>query len=173
MVQGFARQSGGDLRLSSLPGLGTRAEILLPAHAAVAPPPVPAAAPPAPRATIGRVLLVDDVADVLDSTARFLERAGMDVSAASSGDAALALLARGLRFDVLVTDYAMPGLSGMDLVTLAREMQAGLPAIVMTGFAEVDTDRIADIAAVLRKPFARQALVDAVQALLPATAAVP
>jgi PAS domain S-box-containing protein len=167
MVLGFARQSGGDLRLTSTPGQGTTAEIVLPGHPAAA---VPAPAPAAPaRRGAGRVLLVDDVADVIDSTTRILSKAGFQVTATTSGDAALAVLAAGERFDALVTDYAMPGLSGVDLVTLAREMRPGLPAVIMTGFAEVDTDRIAHVATVLRKPFQRGQLVDAVLDLVMAS----
>jgi PAS domain S-box-containing protein len=163
MVLGFARQSGGDLRLFSAPGSGTRVELVLPGHAAGAA--THAVAPVAPAKGTGRVLLVDDASDVLDIALRFLTRAGFEVSTAADGDAALALLARGERFDVMVTDYAMPGLSGVDLVVLAREIQPGLPAIVMTGFAEVDTSRIASIAEPLRKPFLRQNLIDAVTAV--------
>jgi CheY-like chemotaxis protein len=163
MAQGFARQSGGDLRLTSVVGQGTRVELVLPAFARTC------LLLPDPTQTAdgaGRVLVVDDVADVLDGTARFLRRAGFLVTSAADGDAALALLASGARFDVLVTDYAMPGLSGVDLVSLAREMQFGLPAIVVTGFAEVDLDRISTIAAVLRKPFSAEQLVGTVRQLL-------
>ena len=112
------------------------------------------------------MLLVDDVPDVLFAAGLFLEKAGLQVAATESGDAALALLAAGERFDVLVTDYAMPGLNGVDLVALAREVQPGLPALIITGFAEVDTERMAQIASVLRKPFRRQQLVEAVAGLL-------
>ncbi len=164
MVQGFARQSGGDLRLASVPGHGTRAEIVLPCRTAP-PPPVDAAAGP-PRRSAGRILLVDDVPDVTFTASRFLEKAGMQVTTADSGDAALAVLAAGARFDVLVTDYAMPGMNGVELVTLAREVQPGLPALVMTGFAEVDTDRVARVGGVLRKPFRQQQLVDAILDLM-------
>ena len=110
----------------------------------------------------GRVLVVDDEKDVLYLATQFLEKAGFSVSIARSGDAALGLLATGQRFDALVTDFAMPGLSGGHLVVLAREMQPGLPALVMTGFTEVDTSAIAEFATVLRKPFQRQELVTAV-----------
>jgi CheY-like chemotaxis protein/CBS domain-containing protein len=116
----------------------------------------------------GRVLLVDDEKDVLYLASQFLEKAGFSVSAANSGDAALALLATGMRFDALVTDFAMPGFSGGHLVALAREMQPELPAIVMTGFPEVDTSEIAQFATVVRKPFQRQELVTAVTELIAA-----
>jgi CheY-like chemotaxis protein/two-component sensor histidine kinase len=165
MVQGFARQSGGDLRLSSLPGLGTRVELSLPQYVAKGQP--AAAAPAGPTPPGGRrILLVDDVPEALFAAASFLRKSGLEVATAESGDAALALLAAGARFEALVTDYAMPKMNGLELVTLARDIQPGLPALVMTGFAEVDFSRATHVPAVLRKPFRRQELIDAIARLL-------
>lgn len=86
---------------------------------------------------LGRVLLVEDVSDVLVTTRAILERAGFAVVQAGSGSKALALVAAGERFDVLVSDYAMPGLDGVGLVERARAIRPGLPAVLVTGYAEV------------------------------------
>jgi PAS domain S-box-containing protein len=165
MVQGFARQSGGDLRLSSLPGLGTRVEIALPQHIPMQQGIDAASAGPA-RPGGHHILLVDDVPEALFATASFLKKSGLEVATAESGAAALALLAAGARFAALVTDYAMPHMNGLDLVTLARNIQPGLPALVITGFAEIDFSRATHVAAVLRKPFRRKELLDAIAGLL-------
>ncbi|MGI4940779.1 MAG: response regulator, partial [Janthinobacterium lividum] len=110
----------------------------------------------------GRVLLVDDVAEVLVTTGAFLEKAGFRVAKAGSGDQALAFLAAGERFDALVTDYAMPGMHGLELIEQVRVVQPGLAALVITGFAEVGgADILPESVAVLRKPFQRQQLVEA------------
>jgi signal transduction histidine kinase/CheY-like chemotaxis protein len=158
MVQGFAIQSGGALRLSSRPGHGTVAVLTLPAG--LSPSTEEVCGPIG--VCVGRVLLVDDAAEVLVTTGRMLQRAGLHVTSVQSGDAALAELAAGQVFDIVVTDYAMPGLSGVELIRLAREMQPGLPGLIITGFHEVDISRLEETASVLRKPFARQDLLAAI-----------
>jgi signal transduction histidine kinase/ActR/RegA family two-component response regulator len=157
MVQGFVEQSGGSIHIDSALGRGTRVELRLPV--AVATGRDDATRAPSPELSgWGRILLVDDAADVLLTTAAALERAGFDVTTAASGPLALGLLAE-QRFDALVTDYAMPVLDGLDLVAQARVIQPGLVALVVTGFGDV-TDRRPGVS-FLRKPFKRHELVDA------------
>jgi PAS domain S-box-containing protein len=164
MVQGFAEQSGGRLHLHSLPGQGTMVELWLPIVAAQ-PPPKPAEA--GPRYIHGRVLLVDDSADVLLTTGSFLERAGFDVVRAESGDSALALLTGGHVFDVLITDYAMAGVNGADLIAEARRLLPGMRALLITGFADLRyTDWLPPGTLVLHKPFQRQDLTEALQRIM-------
>jgi CheY-like chemotaxis protein len=79
-------------------------------------------------------LLVDDHPDVLVGIGAFLNAAGYDVVRAPSGDEALACLSSGQRFALLVTDYAMPGLNGVDLVRQALEQFPDLKALIITGF---------------------------------------
>lgn len=140
MVQGFVEQSGGEVHIESAPGKGTKVELRLPAAE-------PASNSNEQQNTLaklrgsGRVLLVDDVADVLVTTGAFLERAGFQVAQAGSGNQALAVLAAGGRFDALVTDYAMPGMNGVELIEQVRVVQPGLAALVITGFAEVGGGR--------------------------------
>jgi len=162
MVQGFAVQSGGEVRIASAPGKGTTVMLWLPAAKLGSSSDEQQSAPGRLWGS-GRLLLVDDVADVLVTASAFLERAGFQVVQAESGNQALAVLAAGERFDALVTDYAMPGMNGVELIEQARTVQPGLPALLITGFAEVGgADALPEAVAVLRKPFQRRELVEAV-----------
>jgi CheY-like chemotaxis protein len=159
MVQGFAEQSGGDVRIKSAKGQGTMVELRLP----VAPPgssfkELPSA--PEKLQGSGRILLVDDAADVLATTTKSLERAGFEVVPAGTGPLALGLAAAGDRFDAIVTDYAMPGMSGMQLIEQIRVIQPELAAIVITGFTELNI--LGEAVEVVLKPFQRRTLVEAV-----------
>ncbi|MBV8613043.1 MAG: CHASE3 domain-containing protein [Acetobacteraceae bacterium] len=167
MVQGFAEQSRGRLHIASTPGEGTTVELRLPPAAADARPEAPQPGQEAPRAG-GRVLLVDDDPDVLVTTEAFLDRAGFQVVRASSGDEALALLARdGERFDALVSDYAMPGLNGAALAVDSQAVQPGLPVLVITGFADVkEAVALPEGTVVLHKPFPREHLITALRGVL-------
>jgi PAS domain S-box-containing protein len=170
MVQGFARQSGGDVRIHSELGKGTRIEIWLP---------VPEGdddVPPTQNAessyAAGRVLLVDDESEVLVTLSSFLKGSGFLVRTVPTGDEALAVLAAGEAVDVMVTDYAMPGLDGMELITQVRQMHPDLPVLVVSGYAEADRlERQASNVRVMRKPFRRTALVEEVGALIAAATA--
>jgi CheY-like chemotaxis protein len=112
------------------------------------------------------VLLVDDHPDVLVTTGAFLEAAGFDVVQACSGDEALARLASGRTFELLVTDYAMPGLNGLDLATQALEQHPTLKVLIITGFPSTTglADRHSSIA-LLAKPFRRAELISQLKSL--------
>jgi signal transduction histidine kinase/CheY-like chemotaxis protein len=159
MVQGFVEQSGGAMRIESSTGKGTRVELQLPAVDPVDGDPVEQRTAPMRLQGSGRVLLVDDAADVLLITAAFLRRVGFTVAKAENGPKALSLLASE-GFDVLLTDYAMVELNGVALIQQARKTRPGLPAVIITGYAEV-SDSLPGGVAVLGKPFSRQSLVDA------------
>ena len=169
MVHGFARQSKGDLRITSTPGRGTVVELWLPGAPALSAPIIRAepAAAPALQGSCGHVLLVEDEAPVRRMLALFLERAGHTVSAVDSAAAALETLAGGLRPDLLVTDHAMPGLSGAELLRLAAARLPGLPGLLVTGYDEV-TERESMPAGthVLLKPFRREAFIAQVGIML-------
>jgi CheY-like chemotaxis protein len=163
MVQGFAEQSGGTLRLTSIPGHGTMVELRLPSaeplHCVE-----PIANVSVAKPLSERILLVDDSLDVLITTGAFLKRAGYSVIQAESGDKALAILAGGERFDALISDFAMPGLTGGDLIAEARDIQPGLAALLISGYAgaTVVDEKPGDIM-VLQKPFQRAQLVAALR----------
>lgn len=113
-----------------------------------------------------RVLVVDDDPDVRRVTATFLRRAGCEVAEADHAHRALALLDAAPATGTLVTDFAMPGMNGAELVLRARAVHPGLPAMVVTGFA--DAEELAclpDDVTILRKPFRRDDLLRALDLL--------
>jgi signal transduction histidine kinase/FixJ family two-component response regulator len=169
MVYGFVQQSGGAIRIDSVVGAGTCVEMLLPAvdgddDLIDAPAPV-AAAPIRSAGIAGRLLLVDDHEGLRATTAALLEDLGYEVHQAHDALAALALLERAdLCIDLIVTDYAMPRISGGDLIERARVMRPGIPAVIVTGYA--DADQIArkpQHVAIVAKPFDAHDLSDALE----------
>ena len=174
MVYGFVKQSGGAIQIRSALGEGTRVEIWLPEHQ---PDPTsdvqgkarsPKAANVA-RAQPLRLLLVDDHDGVRATTAAMLEDLGHTVTQAAEGDEALAVLAADPdAYDVVVSDYAMPHLSGAELIRRARELRPELPAMIITGYADSQSiARRPEGVIVLAKPFTP----DLISAALTATAA--
>jgi PAS domain S-box-containing protein len=143
MVHGFAVQSGGALLLSSQPGAGTSVELWLPRT--LEPAPGPESEEPAARhvsqatGPVLRILLVDDDPLVVAGTIGMLEELGhADVHAVSSAEEALVVLREDAGFDLLLTDHVMPGMSGVKLAALARELYPGLPIVIASGFTELD-----------------------------------
>jgi PAS domain S-box-containing protein len=163
MVYGFAKQSNGAFRLDSEVGRGTTAELWLPrapessgaSHARRgedARRAEEALSPPTPPM---RILLVDDHEEVRCTTKAVLEDFGHSVTEAANGaDALQALNERECDYDVLISDYAMPHLSGTDFLREARKLCPEVPALIITGYAEADTitDRLEGVE-VLLKPF--------------------
>jgi CheY-like chemotaxis protein len=112
------------------------------------------------------VLVVDDSPDVLLTVGAFLQKAGLEVTRVATGDLAMTRLLTGDRFDVIVTDFAMPGLNGLDLLEQAREIDPALTGLIITGFTDPDLLRGQDHIGVLRKPFSRAELVSRVTQLI-------
>ncbi|WP_414643956.1 hybrid sensor histidine kinase/response regulator [Bosea sp. (in: a-proteobacteria)] len=155
MVHGMAEQLGGRLLLDSRLGQGTTAEVWLPTAVAVAvvePAPLPvepkSEGEMAPRSLT--VLAVDDDALVLMNTTALLEDLGHRVVEASSGREALAILEGGEEIDLLITDHAMPQMTGAQLIAEVGQRWPALPVILATGYADLPAG-----AGVLRlnKPF--------------------
>jgi nitrogen-specific signal transduction histidine kinase/CheY-like chemotaxis protein len=165
MVHGLAAQSGGQFLLKSELGRGTTAELWLPlAGGEVASSPPAAAtgdaATPAQRPLV--VLAVDDDALVLINTAAMLEELGHDVLQASSGEAALGILRSGKHVDLLITDHAMPGMSGAQLIALLGQERPAVAAILATGFADAGTGAMVGVRR-LAKPFDQNDLAHAIR----------
>jgi PAS domain S-box-containing protein len=161
MVYGFAQQSGGAIGIASEVGKGTRAELWIPR--ADSAPEAPTSAAGVERAAESlTVLLVDDHEDVRMTTAAMFEDLGHNVIECASGTHATELLRKG-GIDLLVSDYAMPQMSGTDLIRTAREIHPDLTALIITGYAESDEigELPADVA-ILSKPFDLLALSTAV-----------
>ena len=139
MVHGLAAQSGGAMRITSQPATGTTVELWLPMSEAAA------VAKSLPRpASFGdhaagpyRVLVVDDDPLIVASTAAMLEDLGHVVIEALSGARALDMLRLGAKVDVVVTDHAMPGMTGSELARQIRQHWPSLPIILATGYAEL------------------------------------
>jgi CheY-like chemotaxis protein len=164
MVHGLAAQCGGALRLRSSPGLGTTAEIWLPKSAATQTSPDPAAESlglgPVKVAALD-ILAVDDDELVLASTVEMLKDLGHRVRPVGSAREALEWLERH-RFDLMLTDHAMPHMTGAQLIASVRERHPELPAILVSGYAEALDGQMPDTLR-LAKPFSRQQLKDMVQ----------
>lgn len=128
MARGFVEQSGGGLKIESAPGRGTAVRLWFPCA-----PEAVAAAPPPPRRR-GRVLLVEDDAQVRATLAEQLQEQGFRVLAAPDGAAGLAALSGEAEVALLVADLTMPGMDGVALIEAAQQARPGLPAILITGY---------------------------------------
>ena len=167
-VYGIAQQSGGTLRIESREGEGTTVYILLPrAPADPASAGEPAreapAPPPEPQAPRARILVVDDDPDVRGFMEDVLDDLGHDVSACDGGRAALAEVDR-LCPDLLLLDFAMPGMNGAEVAREVRLRCPKLPIVFVTGYAESEQLEAAlgsDVK-VLRKPFSVDELAAAI-----------
>jgi signal transduction histidine kinase/ActR/RegA family two-component response regulator len=153
-VHGLAAQSGGEVRLSSEPGLGTTVSLLLPRAENPAAAVTSGGRVPGAAKVVGlQILLVDDDVDVRSLTAEMLAELGHRPLSAAGADDALQMLEDEAGIDVLLTDYAMPGMDGLELIDLVRQRWPGIRAILITGHAEIDLSKHAQMHPVLTKPF--------------------
>ena len=136
MVHGFAEQSGGRLILRSQKDRGTTAELWLPVAKASAQPVTPAPAVPAKLLRPLTILAVDDDALVLMNTVGMLEDLGHTVFEAYSGKEALEILRREDSIDLVVTDQAMPKMTGTELAKVIRSEWPDIPVLLATGYAD-------------------------------------
>ncbi|NUU38039.1 PAS domain-containing sensor histidine kinase [Pseudomonas sp. C2B4] len=165
MVHGFIEQMGGRFRLKSEKGKGTTAELWLPvakAGAVAGPQALEQVTPQVPRLN---VLVVDDDSLVLTSTCLMLEDLGHRVSIADSGAQALQMLEGDQRFDLVITDMAMPHMSGAQLAQAIQIMMPTLPIVLATGYAE-RLDGFAARLPRLSKPFTQHNLVEIIAAAM-------
>ncbi len=166
MIHGLAQQLKGTLRLFSTPGRGTRAELWLPI------------ADRAPAATVAEsegvatdrrrhatLLFVDDDFLISLSTTALLEDLGHTVVTASSGGEALDVLRTSKPIDMMITDYAMPGMTGLQLAEQARSLRPGLPILLATGYADLPARANLDLPR-LNKPYQQTELAEQIEALL-------
>jgi signal transduction histidine kinase len=163
MVQGLMAQLGGALRLESAPGRGTTVTLHLPAveglAARPAEPTADEARPGASRIDPLRVLVVDDDPLVALGTAAMLEDLGHAVVQAQSAEQALSRIEQGSDVEVVITDHARPGMSGVDLAERLARLRPDLPVILSSGYAEIDGAGLAQRLPRLPKPFRQADLV--------------
>jgi PAS domain S-box-containing protein len=163
MVHGFTAQSGGTMRIRSQPGKGTSVTIWLPRAkegSKAANVDIPLAQPKEARSL--RVLLVDDDILVSMGAADMLLDLGHSVTEAQSGPHALKLLESDAPFDLVVTDYAMPGMNGFELAQRVKERNPKIPIILATGYAELPADRSIEFGH-LSKPYTSKDLAAALE----------
>ena len=163
MVHGFAEQCGGALTIESVVGLGTTVSLWLPVSEHAAEDAMDSDMQSTEEAETPLVILaVDDDNLVLMNTAGMLEDLGHTVFQAGSATDALRMLQQS-RVDMVVTDHAMPGMTGAQLADAIEEAHPGLPVIIITGFAELPPH--ASSRPRLDKPFRQAELARAVNSV--------
>jgi PAS domain S-box-containing protein len=160
MIHGLALQLKGDLKLESTPGKGTTAELWIPVSTSAATHIELDDAMPADAGTLSgpkRILLVDDDVLIAMSSADMLTDLGHEVVEAHSGKEALECLGSGGGFDLMITDYSMPGMTGGDLARAVRAIAPDLPILIASGYAELPPGLDLDVAK-LGKPYTQDQL---------------
>ncbi|HJQ16197.1 MAG TPA: response regulator [Allosphingosinicella sp.] len=163
-VYGIVKQSGGFIFAESDPGKSTSFTIYLPVHSPAAEGPRPPKEKPGGELWgSGTILLVEDENMVRAVAERALTRHGYTVLTAENGEAALEILAREERVDLMISDVVMPTMDGPTTVREARKTHPDLPILFISGYAEeqlrksIDLERVAFLA----KPFSVQKLAEA------------
>jgi len=165
MVDGLTAQSGGKLIVQSVPGRGTTMELWFPVstteEVAERSPSETHEAARADRPLC--ILAVDDDSLVLSNVAVMLEDLGHEVRAVGSGARAIEEIESMPAIDVVITDQAMPGMTGLQLIEILRARRPELPVILATGYAELP-QRLSPSIGRLSKPFTQRALAQVLAA---------
>lgn len=169
MVHGLVEQSGGRLVIKSSKGFGTRVEMWLPTvHPAPADHvnetvamPMPASVKHVSSPCRLHILIVDDDPLVRNATGAVLQDLGHRVTEVESAEEALPVLETRPDIDILITDHAMPGMTGAQLIGEVNIRWPALPVVLATGYAEIPGD-LSDGATRLSKPYDRLGLVNAI-----------
>jgi len=168
-VYGMAKQSGGAIAISSRVGVGTTVELWLPladrADRRVLGPVGAAAKEDCARTRACSILLVDDDPMVAETTVGMLEVLGHRVKVASSGGRALEILVADTSVDLVITDYAMPGMTGKELALRIRETRPNLPVVLASGYAELAAQDDSGLPR-LDKPYALDKLASVIGAMV-------
>jgi PAS domain S-box-containing protein len=164
-VYGIVRRHSGSIEIASAAGEGTTVTVRLPM------------AVPGGEVVVdgeervegthaGRVLIVEDEAQVREVAARFLRRAGYDVVTAPDAATALEVLTSAGLFDLVLTDSTMPGMPGEDLAIEIARIQPGLPVILMSGYRDPARPPTPGAAAFIQKPFTMPTLLAEVRRVM-------
>ena len=170
MAHGFAQQSGGGFALRSAPGMGTTVTLWFPVSRQLSPP-VNIATVATPALAAANILIVDDDPLVIEVLTDYLRDSGYRVIPALDGFAALARLDVDEAVDLLITDFAMPGMNGLELIRETQRRRPDLPVLLLTGYADPRMQADIDMGLpgkthLLRKPISADALRDRVKSVL-------
>jgi CheY-like chemotaxis protein len=182
MTHGLAVQLGGLLELSSELGKGTTATLWLPQAVK----PVGEVEPAANSATFASsatlansatfahsatfcrtatILVVDDDPLIATSTVDMLEDLGHTVIGVNSAAQALEIIDAGTRLDLVMTDQAMPGMTGVQLAEIVRQKRPGLPVLLATGYTDLPAGKLVNVPR-LSKPYEQAQLRAEIEKLL-------
>ena len=172
MAYGFAKQSGGQVRIHSIVGKGTTVRFYLPRHLAEVDADVPLVQPSEThRARAGEtVLVIDDEPSVRMLVTEMLEELGYAAIEAIDGKSGLKVLQSNARVDLLITDVGLPGgINGRQLADAARITRQDLKVLFITGYAEsavVRNGHLEPGMQTLIKPFTMEALAARIQSVM-------
>jgi CheY-like chemotaxis protein len=159
---GFAKQSGGDIEVTSTPGQGATFTIYLPQAAMPAKQAAEVAAAgsePAARGRGYRVLVVEDNDDVGQFSTELLEDLGYMVRRADNAAIALSILAEDeFAADLVFSDVIMPGMNGVELAGIIRERYPGLPVVLTSGYSNVLAENAHRGFELIQKPYSVELL---------------
>jgi len=168
VVHGIVTSMGGAIAISSRREAGTRVRVYLPA----APRAAAAVVPPetAPARGTGLILLAEDDADVAAMTTALIARLGYRVACFADGKAAFAAFqAAPAEWDMVVTDFAMPGMTGVELIRAVKQARPELSCVLVTGYMENVTEAFARTEgadALLHKPVDQRSFAETLHRLL-------
>ena len=166
MVDGLVAQSGGAMRITSQQSGGTTVELWLPvAEAEAIERPRPVAPQRVQESRCCRVLVIDDDPIVLAGTAAMLEDLGHTATEVDSAEQGLKILQSDASIDLVITDHAMPGMTGTELAKRIRGKWPELPVIIATGYAELPGELDPGVPR-LSKPYRQQDLAAVVAQLI-------
>ena len=166
MVQGFAVQSGGAVQIQTRLGEGTRVEVWLPrADEAPAVPASPCRPDTIASQRTAQILLCDDDPDVRGILGEVLQTEGYILHVANGPSATLRILEEAPEIDLLIVDYAMPEMNGLELIQEACQLRPSLKTLLITGDVGALSDGISS-APLLPKPFGPTELAQRVSGIL-------
>jgi nitrogen-specific signal transduction histidine kinase len=164
MTHGLAVQLGGHLELASEIGVGTVATLWLPMATEPATELEPVVGASA-RIRAATILVVDDDQLIAMSTVDMLEDLGHIAIEANSGKRALEIIDAGQQIDLMMTDQAMPGMTGVQLAEIVRSKRPDLPVLLATGYADLPASKLANLPR-LSKPYRQAQLQAEIEKLL-------
>ena len=170
VVHGIIKSHSGAILVESEPGRGTTFQIYLPAARLAARKESSQPAPAIPHGHGERILFVDDEPIVGRSTEELLKRLGYAVTRCGQSEEALARFRQAPQdFDLIITDWAMPGMSGTELVSAMKEVRPDIPMLLVSGFVGAlveETAKMMGIGEVLVKPVNPELLAQAADLVL-------